>query len=100
MPRRRSVCLAARCLGGSSGMDSEGRRRRKPRYERRIFALALGTGVPGAALALFLLWSGDFAARTQWTATIVLVVVWLACVAALWERVVRPLQTISNMLAA
>src|SRR5207253_3043501 len=31
-------------------MDSERRRKRKPRYERRIFALALGTGVPAAAL--------------------------------------------------
>ena len=81
-------------------MDSERRRKRKPRYERRIFALALGTGLPAAALALFLLWRGDFAARTQWTLTIVLVVVWQAFVAALWERVVRPLQTISNMLAA
>ncbi len=82
-------------------MVSEPRRRkRKPRYERRIFALALGTGVPAAALALVLLWRGDFAARTQWTLTIVLVVVWLAFVATLWERVVRPLQTISNMLAA
>src|SRR2546429_6520939 len=82
-------------------MVSEPRRRkRKPRYERRIFALALGTGVPAAALALVLLWRGDFAARTQWTLTIVLVVVWLAFVAALWERVVRPLQTIPNMLAA
>src|SRR6266700_1539060 len=82
-------------------MVSEPRRRkRKPRYERRIFALALGTGVPAAALALFLLWRGDFAARTQWTLTIVLFVVWLGFVGALWERVVRPLQTISNMLAA
>src|SRR5438445_317773 len=81
-------------------MDSERRRTRKPRYERRIFALALATGVPAAVIALFLLWLGDFAARTQWTLTILLVVVWLAFVAALWERVVRPLQTISNMLAA
>ena len=81
-------------------MDSERRRTRKPRYERRIFALALATGVPAAVIALFLLWLGDFAARTQWTLTILLVVVWLAFVAALWERVVRPLQTVSNMLAA
>src|SRR5436190_1921394 len=101
MRRRRWASHAARCIAGSSAMVSEPRRRkRKPPYERRIFALALGTGVPAAALALVLLWRGDFAARTQWTLTIVLVVVWLAFVAALWERVVRPLQTISNMLAA
>src|SRR5204862_1462056 len=83
-----------------SAMASERRHKRKPRYERRIFALALLTGLPAVILALVLLWSGDFAARTQWTLTIVLVVVWLAFVAVLWERVVRPLQTISNMLAA
>src|SRR5205814_1873264 len=43
---------------------------------------------------------GDFAARTQWTLTILTVVVWLAFVGVVRERVVRPLQTISNMLAA
>ena len=81
-------------------MGSERRRKRKPRYERRIFALALLTGLPAVILALVLLWSGDFAARTQWTLTILTVVVWLAFVGVVRERVVRPLQTISNMLAA
>jgi len=81
-------------------MGSERRRKRKARYERRIFALALLTGLPAVILALVLLWSGDFAARTQWTLTILTVVVWLAFVGVVRERVVRPLQTISNMLAA
>src|SRR2546421_445747 len=81
-------------------MASEPRRKRKPRYERRIFALALLTGLPAVVLALVLLWTGDFAPRTQWTVTILMVGVWLAFVAAVRERVVRPLQTISNMLAA
>src|SRR2546426_632099 len=81
-------------------MGSERRRKRKPRYERRILTLALLTGLPAVALALVLLWGGDFAARTQWTLTILLVGVWLAFVGVVRERVVRPLQTISNMLAA
>src|SRR5216117_1415595 len=81
-------------------MGSERRRTRKPRYERRIVTLALLTGLPAVILALVLLWSGDFAARTQWTVTILLVGVWLAFVGVVRERVVRPLQTISNMLAA
>ena len=81
-------------------MGSERRRTRKPRYERRIVTLALLTGLPSVILALVLLWSGDFAARTQWTLTILLVAVWLAFVGVVRERVVRPLQTISNMLAA
>ena len=81
-------------------MRSERRRKRKARYERRIFALALLTGLPAVILALVLLWSGDFAARTQWTLTVLTLVVWLAFVGVVRERVVRPLQTISNMLAA
>ena len=81
-------------------MVSERRRTRKPRYERRILALALLTGLPAVILALVLVWAGDFAARTQWTVTILLVGVWLAFVGVVRERVVRPLQTISNMLAA
>ena len=56
-------------------MGSERRRTRKPRYERRIVTLALLTGLPAVILALVLLWSGDFAARTQWTLTILLVAV-------------------------
>src|SRR5207248_1264400 len=98
--RKRSASPAARCTAGSSAMASERRHKRKPRYERRIFALALLTGLPAVILALVLLWSGDFAARTQWTLTILTVVVWLAFVGVVRERVVRPLQTISNMLAA
>src|SRR5437660_2817913 len=100
MRRRRSGSPAAPCTAGSSGMGSERRRKRKPRYERRILTLALLTGLPAIAVALALLWSGDFTARTQWTVTILLVGVWLAFVGVVRERVVRPLQTISNMLAA
>src|SRR5256884_2992175 len=100
MRRKRSASPAARCTAGSSAMASERRRTRKPRYERRILALALLTGLPAVILALVLVWAGDFAARTQWTVTILLVGVWLAFVGVVRERVVRPLQTISNMLAA
>lgn len=68
--------------------------------ERRVLFLALLTGVPGLVLALVLLWGGDFATRTQWTLTILAVGGWLAIAAALREHVIRPLQMISNMLAA
>jgi nitrogen fixation/metabolism regulation signal transduction histidine kinase len=46
------------------------------------------------------LWTGDASARTQWTLTILLLVVWWGFLFALRERVIRPLQTVSNMLAA
>src|SRR5207237_5270599 len=76
------------------------RRGKRLRHERRVLLLAFLTGVPGLALALALLWLGDFAPRTQWTLTSVVVVAWLAIAATLREHVIRPLQTVSNMLAA
>ena len=81
-------------------MASERRRGRRVRYEQRLLVLAVTTGLPAVALALLLLWGGDYATRTQWTLTVVLIAVWLAAVGLLQERVVRPLQTVSNMLAA
>lgn len=80
-------------------MTSE-RRPKGMRHERQVFLLALLTGLPGIVLALLLLWLGDFAARTRWIVSILAVGTWLAIAALLRERVIRPLQTISNMLAA
>ncbi len=71
-----------------------------PRHERRVFWLALVGGFPAVALALGLLWFGDFTPRTQWTLTLLVAGVWLACAAIVREHVVRPLQTVSNVLAA
>jgi len=71
-----------------------------PRHERRVFWLALAGGFPAVALALGLLWFGDFTPRTQWTLTILVAGVWLACATIVREHVVRPLQTVSNVLAA
>src|SRR5438477_22817 len=80
-------------------MASEGRR--KPlKHERQVLLLALFAGVPGLVLALVLLWAGDFAPRTQWTLTVLAAGAWLAIAATLREHVIRPLQTVSNMLAA
>ncbi len=69
-------------------------------YETRIAWLAFFTGFPGAIVALVLLWTGDFTPKVQWTLTVFVGVVWLGCALALRERVVMPLQTLSNLLAA
>jgi len=71
-----------------------------PRHERRVFWLALLGGFPAVALALGLLWFGDFTTRTQWTLTMLVAGVWLTCAMIVREHVVRPLQTVSNVLAA
>ncbi|MDE3054148.1 MAG: PAS domain-containing protein [Gemmatimonadota bacterium] len=71
-----------------------------PSHERQVTILALVSPLPPLAIALALLWTGGFEPRTQWTLSILLVALWLILAAMLRERVVRPLQTLSNMLAA
>ena len=69
-------------------------------HERQVTVLALLSPLPALVIALALLWTGGFAGRTQWTLTVILIVLWLVLAFMLRERVVRPLQTLSNMLAA
>jgi nitrogen fixation/metabolism regulation signal transduction histidine kinase len=69
-------------------------------YERRIQLLALAAGLPGSAVALILLWTGDYTSRTAWTLGLLIVGMWLGFALSLRQRVVFSLQTLSNLLAA
>jgi len=72
----------------------------RPRHEQRVFWLTLLGGFPAVALAIVLLWFGDFAPRVQWTLGGFVALAWLISALVVRERVVRPLQTVSNVLAA
>lgn len=74
--------------------------RRNLSYQRVIPGLALVSGLPAVAVALVLLWTGDFAVRTQWTLTVFVVLVWVSLIIMLRERLIRPLHAVSNMLEA
>jgi nitrogen fixation/metabolism regulation signal transduction histidine kinase len=69
-------------------------------YERRIQLLALAAGLPGSAIALILLWTGDYSSRTAWTLGLLILSLWLGFALSLRHRVVFSLQTLSNLLAA
>lgn len=69
-------------------------------HDRRILLLAWGAGLPGVALSLLLLWTGDMGLRFQWLLTVLLVVAWGVGGIIVRDHVVRPLQTLANMLAA
>jgi two-component system, NtrC family, nitrogen regulation sensor histidine kinase NtrY len=73
---------------------------RRSTHEQHVHWLALAGGLPAVVVALLLLWTGDFETRTRWTVGVAIVLVWLAVASAVRERVVRPLQTLSNLLAA
>jgi two-component system, NtrC family, nitrogen regulation sensor histidine kinase NtrY len=72
----------------------------KPSFETRVLALALAAGLPGTAVALTLLVIEDYSAKVLWTFGLLVVGFWLGFAFALRDRVVRPLQTLSNLLAA
>ncbi len=80
--------------------DSQKGRKARLSYERRILTLALMVGLPGMLVAILLLWTGEFTAKVQWTVTAFLLALYLGFVLSLRERVIRPLQTLSNLLAA
>ncbi|HEX8775386.1 MAG TPA: ATP-binding protein [Pyrinomonadaceae bacterium] len=69
-------------------------------HERRVILMALVSGLPGTFVSLLLLWTGGYTTKVQLTLTLFIAAVWLGFAFALRERVVRPLQTLSNLLAA
>lgn len=69
-------------------------------HDRRVLLMALAAGLPGTAVTLALLWTGPYSPKVAWTLTLVVVGLWLGVAVALRERVVFPLQTLSNLLSA
>jgi nitrogen fixation/metabolism regulation signal transduction histidine kinase len=70
-------------------------------HEGRVVLLALLAGLPGSTAALWMLWTADNpSAKVQWTLTVLIAGAWLGFALAVRERVVFPLQTISNLLGA
>jgi two-component system, NtrC family, nitrogen regulation sensor histidine kinase NtrY len=76
------------------------RRERSASHERRVFYLSLLAGLPGVVVSMILLWRGGYSGKVQWTLGLLVIGVWFITALVLRERVVRPLQTLSNMLAA
>src|SRR5688500_3189385 len=71
-----------------------------PGHERRVFRLALLGGLPAVVVSLALLIQGNYTAKVQWTLGVLIIASWVIVAAMLRERVVRPLQTLSNLLGA
>jgi two-component system nitrogen regulation sensor histidine kinase NtrY len=75
-------------------------RRTRLTHERRVLLLSLLGGLPGAAGTVGLLLAGDYSSATRWTLGGLVVVAWVGFAFAVQGEVVRPLQTLSNLLAA
>ena len=83
-----------------SSLDPALKRGGRLKFERRVTLLSLSAGFPAVVLCAFLLWYDNYTARVQWTVDLFLVIIWLGVSFNLKQRIVRPLQTLSNILAA
>src|SRR4030095_6497220 len=69
-------------------------------YEGKITWLTVAAALPAIFVALALLWLGDYSAKVQWTLTILIVGCFAVFISGTREHTIRPLQTMSNLLAA
>lgn len=69
-------------------------------YETRVLLIGLSSGLLGVGGTLFLMWRGGFSLKMQLTVGAVVVVWWLLISCAQREQMIRPLQTLSNLVAA
>jgi two-component system nitrogen regulation sensor histidine kinase NtrY len=69
-------------------------------YERKVLRLTLLGGLPAVIVSITLLIREDYTPKVVWTLAVLIFATWLIVAALLRERVVRPLQTLSNLLGA
>lgn len=81
-------------------MTAAGTTRRKLSHETRITLLTLAAGVPAVLVSMIILWGGDYTPKTQWTLSLFIGGCWIGFSMAVRARIARPLQTMSNLLAA
>jgi nitrogen fixation/metabolism regulation signal transduction histidine kinase len=75
-------------------------RRRRLRFQNRVVLLVLLAAAPAWIAALVLLWLSSASPPLRWTIVGFLALFLLIAVAAVRRHVVRPLQTLANMLEA
>ncbi len=97
-PPRTSLSLLA-ASPRTSLMGPPGRHHRA-HHDLRVLLMALGAGAPAVLISMIMLWGGDYTPKVQWTLSVLILGFWLGFSFALRERVVLPLQTLSNLLAA
>src|SRR5262245_42460494 len=81
-------------------LDARHPERRGLSYEARLTVWALLGGAPALLVALWFVWRHLRLPGVQLALTVVLVAAWGLSALVLRDRVTRPLQTLSNLIAA
>src|SRR5258708_4067188 len=72
----------------------------KLNFDARILLMTVLISFPGVFVAELLLWLGSFSLETKWTVSLFIALAWIIGSSMLHGQVIRPLQTLSNMVAA
>ena len=80
-------------------MPGQSRIMKRIGFEQRILLYSLAAGLPGSALGLWLLWTGDYTPKVQWTFSVIVICTWIGFAFSTRTRAVFPLQTLVNVLA-
>ncbi len=69
-------------------------------YEKRIVLFAILASLPGMAFGTTLIWTHNWTQDVKVSLTVLEVFLWLVLTIALLDQVVRPLQTLTNVVGA
>ncbi len=72
----------------------------KLNFDTRILLMTLLISLPGAIVAEIFLWVGDHSLELKWTVTLFIALAWMIGSSTLHAQIIRPMQTLSNMVAA
>jgi nitrogen fixation/metabolism regulation signal transduction histidine kinase len=75
-------------------------KKRRIAHEQRVFFYTLLSGLPAVIVAMTLLLTGDFTPKVQWTLGLLIGCFWFGYAMFVREIVIRPLQTMANLLTA
>jgi two-component system, NtrC family, nitrogen regulation sensor histidine kinase NtrY len=76
------------------------RKRRRFHYESRVLALSIVAAIPGTIAFASLLWLTHWTNSTRYSLIVLLLLLQLILVAVLHEQIIRPLQTLTNVVSA
>ena len=75
-------------------------RKRRWRYERRVWLYSLLVAAPGLLLSMILLWLQPWSTEAKLTFTLTILLLFWILGLALHDQTIRPLQTLANVVAA
>ncbi len=86
--------------GSADQMEHAGSSRTRLLYEKRIALFAILAALPGVAFGTILIWTHNWNQDVKISLTVLEAFLWIVLTLVLLDQVVRPLQTLTNVVGA